>query len=92
MAIRYATNFGGNVKIRNGIGGGGTTKGGGAIWRSVTHFSAPKAPKNGYFWEMFGKNWVKRHIFRAAGAENFEKFRYFSNKSPNFVKVNDFIA
>ena len=26
------------------------------------------------------------------GAENFEKFRYFIEKSPNFVKVEDFIA
>ena len=26
------------------------------------------------------------------GAENFVKFRYFSEKSPNFVKVEDFIA
>ena len=61
-------------------------KGGGAIWRSVTHFSAPKAPKNGNFWNILGINWVKWHIFGAVGAENFEKFRYFGEKSPNFVK------
>ena len=56
-----------------------------------TFFGAEGAKK----WELleiFGKNWVKWHIFGSAGAENFEKFRYFSEKSPNFVKVEDFIA
>ena len=65
---------------------------GGQFWRSVTHFSAPKAPKNGNFWKVFGKNWVKWHIFGAAGAENFEKFWCFSEKSPIFEKFEDFIA
>ena len=47
------------IRIRDGIGRGQRPKGGGAIWRSVTHFSAPKAPKNGNFWNILGINWVK---------------------------------
>ena len=42
--------------------------------------------------KMFGQNYVQWPIFGAAGAENFVKFRYFSEKSPNFVKTEDFIA
>lgn len=46
---------------------------GGCFGLSVTHFSARKVPKNGiFFWE----NWFKWPIFGAAGAENFEKFRW----------------
>ena len=41
---------------------------------------------------IFWGNWVKWPIFCAAGSENYEKFRYFSEKSPTFVKVEDFIA
>ena len=44
------------------------------------------------FLELFGKNWVKWPIFGAAGAEYFDKFCYFSEKSPNFVKLKAFIA
>ena len=54
-------------------------------------FSAEGADK----WELFknfGENWVQWPIFSAAGAENVDKFRYFSEKSPNFVKVEAFIA
>ena len=39
--------------------GGQRPKGWGQFWRSVTHFSAPKVPKNWNFWKFFGKNWVK---------------------------------
>ena len=39
-----------------------------------------------------GEYWIKWHILGASGAENFEKFRYFSKKSPNFVKAKDFIS
>ena len=35
--------------IRDRIGGGDPPKGGGDFGRSVTTFSAPKAPKNGNF-------------------------------------------
>ena len=40
--------------IRDEIGGP-TSKGGWQIWRSTTHFSEPKAPKNGTFWKFVGK-------------------------------------
>ena len=69
----------------NGQGGGG------AIWRSATHYPAPNALKNGNFWKFLGKNWVKWHIFGAAGDENFDKFWYLNEKSPIFVKVEDFL-
>ena len=37
------------------IGGGDPPKEGGDFGRSVTTFSAPKAPKNGNFWKILGK-------------------------------------
>ena len=65
---------------------------GGQFWCSVTHFSAPKPPKNGNFWKLFRKNGLS-DTFLAPQAQNFfEKFRYSSEKSPNFVTVEDFIA
>ena len=48
----------------------------------MTHFSEPKAPKN-------GKNGLKGHIF---GAENIETFKWFGINLPIFVKIEDFIA
>ena len=65
-----------------------TQKGGGDFGRSVTTFSAPKAPKNGNFWKFLGKIGFSNQFL----AKNFEKFRHFRENSPNFVKVEDFIA
>ena len=44
------------------------------------------------FLKIFGKNCVQWPVSGAAGAENFDRFWYFSEKSPNFVKVEAFIA
>ena len=41
---------------------------------------------------FFGKIGLSDPFFGSVGAENFEKFQYFSETSPNFVKVEDFIA
>ena len=75
------------------FGGGWPPKGGGGDFgRSGTTFSAPKAPKKSNFWKFLGKNYVQWPIFGAAGAENFDKSQYLSEKSPNFDKFEDFIA
>ena len=58
----------------------------------MIHFSAPKAPKNGNFWKFLGKIGLNDSFFGAASGENFEKFHYFSDKSPSFLKVEDFIV
>ena len=50
---------------------------GGGQWpKGGTNFSAPKAPKK----------WLKWPILGAAGAENLEKFGWFSKNSPIFAK------
>ena len=57
----------------------------GHCWLKVTHFLVVKALKT---W----KNRLKWHVFGAAGAENFEKFRWFRIKLLIFVKIEVFIA
>ena len=58
---------------------------------SDTFFGAEGVEKWGLL-KLFGKIWVKWHIFGATVAKKFEKFLYFSEKSPNFVRVEDSIA
>ena len=43
------------MHTRDRIGGGVTPQKGGDFGRSVTTFSAPKAPKKGSFWKFMGK-------------------------------------
>ena len=86
-----------NFYSNQGENWGGPPKrgGGGDFGCSVTTFSAPKAPKNGNFWKFLGKIGLSGQ-FLAPQAPNFffffYKFRYFSEKSPNVVKVEAFIA
>ena len=68
-------------------------RGGGDFGCLVTTLSAPKANLgNGNFWKFFRKTGFSDQFFGITGAENFGKFWYFSDKSPNFAKVEDFIA
>ena len=67
-------------------------KGGGWLWPFGDHFFGAEGAEKWELLKIFGQNYVQWPIFGAAGAENFVKFRYFSEKSPNFVKVEDFIA
>ena len=80
-------------EIKNRIGGGGDfPKRRVDFGCSVTTFSAPIAPKNGNLWKLLGKIGFSDQFFGAAGAKNFDIYRYFGEKSPNFVKVEAFIA
>ena len=67
-------------------------RGEGWLWPFGDHFFGAEGAEKWEFLKIFGQNYVQWPIFGAAGAENFVKFRYFSEKSPNFVKVEDFIA
>ena len=56
------------------------------------HFFDAEGTEKWELLKIFGKNWVQWSIFGAAGAENFDKFRYFIEKSPNFDKVEAIIV
>ena len=63
-------------------------RGRGEFGCSVTTFRRRRRRKIG----ILEKNWVQWPIFGDAGAENFDKFPYFSKKPPNFVKIEAFVA
>ena len=69
-----------------------TPQKGGWLWTFGDHFFGAEGAEKWELLKIFGQNYVQWPIFGAAGAENFVKFRYFSEKSPNFVKTEDFIA
>ena len=76
---------------RDRIGGGDPPKGG-WLWPFSDHIFGAEGAEKWELLKIFGKNRVQWPILGAADAENFDKFRYFSEKSPNFVKVEAFIA
>ena len=59
--------------------------------RTETHFSAPKALTNGKLGKFLGKFLLCDPIL-APQVPKIKKIRYFSEKSPDFVKLEDFIA
>lgn len=66
-------------------------KGGGYFGRKVTHVSAPKAPMIGTFRNYGGILGQVIH-FLSLRRQIIWEIRYFSEKSPTFVKVENFVG
>ena len=80
------------VSPRDSIGGGWPPKGGRVTLAIRWPIFRRRRRRIMGIFGNFGENWLQWSISYAAGAENFDKFRYFGEKSPNFVEIEAFIA
>ena len=62
-------------------------KGGGDFGRSVTTFSAPKAPKNGNFWKILGKIVFSDHFFAPQAPKILRNFGILVKNRPILRKL-----
>ena len=73
--------------IRDQIGGVADQKGG-DFDRSLTHFSALKAPKNGNFWKFVWKIEVNNPFFALQAPTIWNDFDILENSRPILWKLN----